>query len=105
MRSGWVGIVPLLAAVLLLSACHSGGEGRTVTGTLVRRDVEERTLTVEDGMGVRWNFRVDRDATVDLSAFREGSRVRVSISRATPANMISAADRIRKGDRLEAIPY
>lgn len=105
MRSGWIRIIPLLAAGLLLSACRPGGEGRTVTGTLVRRDVEERTLTVQDGMGVRWNFRVDRDATVDLSSFREGARVRVSIARATPANMISAADRIRKGDRLEALPY
>ncbi|GAB4362106.1 MAG: hypothetical protein Kow00128_01560 [Deltaproteobacteria bacterium] len=92
-----------LAALLLLPACHPRGEGKSVTGTLVRLDREGRTLTVEDGMGGRWNFRVDRDAGIDLSSFSEGSKVRVTIARGTPPNMVSAADRIRKGDRIEPV--
>lgn len=91
--------------MLLLSACRPMGEEKTVTGTLVRLDRAERTLTVEDGMGGRWNFRVDQDAGSDLHVLREGSRVRVTIARGTPPNMISAADRIRKGDRIEPVPY
>ena len=81
------------------------GEERSVTGTLVRLDREERSLTVEDGMGVRWNFLVDKDAGIDLAALRGGSKVRVTIARWTPPNMISAADRIRKGDRVEPVSY
>lgn len=105
MRPGMIRIAAPLAALLLLSACRPMGEEKTVTGTLVRLDREERTLTVQDGMGVRWNFLVDRDAGVDLAILREGSVVRVSIARGTPPNMISAADRIRKGDRVEPVPY
>lgn len=97
--------VPLLAALTLLSICHPRGEGKTVAGTLVRLDAEDRTLTVEDGKGVQWNFRVDRNAGIDLTALREGSMVRVTIARGTPPNMISAADRIRKGDRIDPVPY
>lgn len=81
------------------------GEEKSVTGTLVRLDREERSLTVEDGMGGRWNFLVDRDAEIDLAALREGLKVQVTIARGTPPNMISAADRIRKGDRIEPVPY
>lgn len=106
MRPGTFRIaVPLLAALALLHACHPGGEGKTVAGTLVRLDEDKRTLTVQDGKGVPWNFIVDRNAEIDLSAFREGAKVRVTIARGTPPNMISAADRIRKGDRIEPIPY
>lgn len=94
----------LLAALLLLPACHPRGEGKTVTGTLVRLDREERTLTIEDGMGGRWNFLVDRDAGIDLSPLREGTTIRVTIARGTPPNMISTADRIRKGDRNDPVP-
>jgi len=81
------------------------GEEKTITGILIRLDREERTLTVQDGMGVRWNFLVDQDAGIDLSGLREGSTVRVSIGRGTPPNMISAADRVRKGDRIDPVPY
>jgi len=104
-RKGMLRSAPLLAALLLSLTCRPMGEGKTVTGTLVRLDREERTLTVQDGLGGHWSFRVDRDAGIDLSALREGSRVRVSIARGTPPNMISAADRIRKGDRIEPVPY
>lgn len=105
MRPGTIRIAALLAVLLLLFACHPRGEEKTVAGTLVRLDREERTLTVQDGTGVRWNFLVDEDAGIDLSGLREGSSVRVSIARGTPPNMISAADRIRKGDRIETVPY
>jgi len=106
MRPGMFRIaVPLLAALMLIPACHPRGEGKTVAGTLVRLDAEERTLTVEDGKGVPWNFRVDRNAGIDLSAFRKGSKIRVTIARGTPPNMMSAADRIRKGDRIDPVPY
>ncbi len=94
----------LLAALLLLPPCRPMGQGKSVTGILVRLDREARTLTVEDGMGGRWNFRVDRDAGVDLDLLRTGSRVRVTIARGTPPNMVSAADRVRKGDRIEPAP-
>lgn len=105
MRPGTFRIIALLAALLLLSACRPMGEEKTVTGTLVRLDRGKRTLAVQDGLGVRWNFRMDKDAGIDLSGLREGSTVRVSIARGTPPNMISAADRIRKGDRIEPVPY
>ena len=96
-------LVPLFAALLLLSACHPRGEERTVTGTLVSVDEYARTLTVQDGNGVKWNFTVDRNAKIDLSPFSVGSKVRVTIARGTPPNMSSAADRIRKGDRIEEV--
>jgi hypothetical protein len=103
MRPEMVRIAALLAILLLLCSCHPRGEERTVTGILVRLDRGQRTLTVQDGMGGRWNFRVDEDAGIDLDGLREGSAVRVSIARGTPPNMMSAADRIRKGDRLEPV--
>jgi len=37
--------------------------------------------------------------------FRPGDRVKVTIGRATPLNMITAADLLRKGDRVEKAPY
>ena len=105
MRPATIRTLAFLTALLLLSSCRPMGEERSVTGTLVRLDLAERSLTVEDGMGVRWNFLVDKDAGIDLAALREGSKVRVTIARGTPPNMISAADRIRKGDRVEPVPY
>jgi hypothetical protein len=99
------GAVVLAAALVALNPVRAAGEERTVVGTLVRLDVPERTLAVQDGMGTVWNFRVDEDAGIDLSALAPGSRVRVTVARATPLNMMSAADRIRKGDRVERIPF
>lgn len=105
MRTIAVRTLALVAALLLLSSCRPAGQEKSVTGTLVRLDLAERALTVEDGLGGRWNFLVDRDAGIDLSALREGTRVRVTIARGTPPNMISAADRVRKGDRIEPLPF
>jgi len=95
-----------LGAFLLTCAPLSApGEERTVSGTIVRLDAAGRTLSVQDGKGVKWNYTVDRDADIALGDFQEGDRVSVTIGRATPLNMITAADRLRKGDRITKIPY
>jgi hypothetical protein len=80
-------------------------EERTISGAIVRLDAAGRTLTVQDGKGVKWNYQVDRDADIALENFQEGDRVSVTIVRATPLNMITAADRLRKGDRVTKIPF
>lgn len=105
MRASRLRTAALAAAFLALVPALSAGEERTVSGTLVRLDVNERTLAVEDGKGAIWNFRVDEDAGIELSELVLGARVRVSIARGTPLNMMSAADRIRKGDRVDRIPF
>lgn len=75
-------------------------EGRTVTGTIVRIDAGAGAFTVKDAAGAAWSYKVEPDAGIDLGAFREGDRVSVTIARATPLNMNTAADRVRKGDRV-----
>ena len=79
----------------------AGAEGRTVTGTIVRIDAGAGTFTVKDAAGAAWSYKVERDAGIDLGPFREGDRVAVTIARPTPLNMITAADLLRKGDRVE----
>ena len=91
--------------LLALGAVPAHAEERTVVGTIVALDTANRTLTVKDGKGVPWNYVVDRDAGIDLGEFKEGDRVSVTIGRATPLNMITAADRLRKGDRVIKIPF
>ena len=66
---------------------------------------EGGALVVRDAAGASWSYKVEDDAGIDLSAFRTGDRVKVSIGRATPLNMITAADLLRKGDRVEKVPY
>ena len=80
-------------------------EERTVAGTIVRLDPAGGALVVRDAAGASWSYKVEADAGIDLSAFRPGDRVKVSIGRATPLNMITAADPLRKGDRVEKVPY
>ena len=80
-------------------------EERTIVGTIVRLDPAGGVLVVRDAAGASWSYKVEADAGIDLSAFRPGDRVKVSIGRATPRNMITAADLLRKGDRVEAAPY
>ena len=80
-------------------------EERTVVGTIVRLDPAGGVLVVRDAAGASWSYKVEADAGIDLSAFRPGDRVKVAIGRATPLNMITAADPLRKGDRVEAAPY
>jgi hypothetical protein len=80
-------------------------EERTVVGTIVRLDPAGGVLVVRDAAGASWSYKVEADAGIDLSVFRPGDRVKVSIGRATPLNMITAADLLRKGDRVEKAPY
>jgi hypothetical protein len=91
----------IVAAVIVLSLPLAHAEGRSVTGTIVRVDAYAGTFTVKDAAGAAWSYKVDPDAGIDLGAFREGDRVAVTIARPTPLNMITAADLLRKGDRVE----
>jgi hypothetical protein len=100
-------IVSLLVAVFALALFlgPAAAEERTVAGTIVRLDPSKGVLVVRDAAGASWSYKVEADAGIDLSAFRPGDRVKVSIGRATPLNMITAADPLRKGDRVEKAPY
>ena len=80
-------------------------EERTVTGTIVRLDPPGGALVVRDAAGASWSYKVEESAGIDLSAFRVGDRVKVSIGRATPLNMTTPADLLRKGDRVEKVPF
>jgi hypothetical protein len=101
--------MPLLFALgvflLIMASIPATAEERNVVGTIVRLDAAERTLTVKDGKGVAWTYKVDRDAGISLEGLEEGDRVSVTIGRPTPLNMITAADRLRKGDRVTKIPF
>jgi hypothetical protein len=97
--------VLVAAFALALFLVPAAAEERTVLGTIVRLDPAEGVLVVRDAAGASWSFKVEADAGIDLSAFRRGDRVKVSIGRATPLNMITAADLLRKGDRVEVAPY
>ena len=83
----------------------AAAEERTVEGTIVRLDPAGGVLVVRDAAGASWSYKVAADAGIDLSAFRPGDRVKVTIGRATPLNMITAADLLRKGDRVEKAPF
>ncbi len=80
-------------------------EERTVVGSIVRLEPEVGVLVVRDAAGASWSYKVEDDAGIDLTSFRPGDRVKVTIGRATPLNMITAADLLRKGDRVEKAPY
>jgi hypothetical protein len=102
------GIIGSFLAAVFLLALFPGpaiADERTVDGTIVRVDPAEGVLVVRDAAGASWNYKVEPDAGIDLSPFRPGDRVKVSIRRATPLNMITAADPLRKGDRVEKAPY
>jgi len=100
-------IVSFLVAAFALALFlgPAAAEERTVVGTIVRLDPAGGVLVVRDAAGASWSYKVEADAGIDLSAFRQGDRVKVSIGRATPLNMITAADLLRKGDRVEKAPY
>jgi hypothetical protein len=98
-------LLGLGAFLLAIGAVPALAEERTVVGTIVALDTANRTLTVQDGKGVKWNYIVDRDAGIDLGKFKTGDRVSVTIGRPTPLNMITAADRLRKGDLVIKIPF
>ena len=100
-------VLSFLAAVFALGLFPgtSVAEERTVVGTIVRLDPARGVLVVRDAAGASWSYKVEADSGIDLTAFRPGDRVKVSIERATPLNMITAADPLRKGDRVEKTPY
>jgi len=99
-------VVCFLIAILVLgmSSGPAAAEERTVVGTIVRLDPAGGVLVVRDAAGASWSYKVEADAGIDLAGFRQGDRVKVSIGRATPLNMITAADLLRKGDRVEKAP-
>lgn len=96
--------LPLLLASALPAVARAAPE-TTVAGTVEAVDPAARTLAVRDGLGGLWRYTVDRDAGIDLESLRPGDRVRVTIARPTPPTMISAADRLRKGDAVRKIPF
>ncbi len=100
-------IVSFLVAAFVLASFPgpAGAEERTVIGTIVRLDPPGGALVVRDAAGASWSYQVEDGAGIDLSAFRVGDRVKVSIGRATPLNMTTPADLLRKGDRVEKVPY
>ena len=98
-------LLALVGFFLTLGPVPVPAEERTISGTIVRLEPAERSFTVQDGKGVKWNYIADRNADIALEDFQEGDRVSVTIGRATPLNMITAADRLRKGDRVTKIPY
>ena len=100
-------IVSFLVAAFALALFPGpvAAEERTVLGTIVRLDPVGGVLVVRDAAGASWSYKVEADAGIDLTAFRRGDRVKVSIERATPLNMITAADPLRRGDRVEKVPY
>jgi hypothetical protein len=97
-----------LAAVsllLLMSDRPVAAQGRTVTGTVVALDVSAGSLTIRDAAGVSWSYRAVPSSGIDLSGLRVGDRVSVTVGRPTPFNMITSADLLRKGDRVEKLRY
>jgi hypothetical protein len=101
-RARWPIVLLAAAAALLLSASPvpANAEERTVTGRITFLDPAAGTFTVTDATGTGWRYKVARDAGIDLHAFAVGDRVTVTIARATPRNMVSAADVLRKGDKV-----
>jgi hypothetical protein len=94
--------ISILLAAVIFSAFASTvrAEERTVVGRISRLDTEARTLSVTDGMGTMWNFKVDEGSGIELSTLKVGDRVEVRIARATPLNMMSAGDVLKKGDKV-----
>jgi len=95
-----------VAGLLLVAAGRPAAAGeRTVIGTVAAVDAAAGSLAVRDAAGVVWRYNVERDAGIDLAHLREGDRVEVVIARPTPLNMITAADRLRSGDRVVRLGY
>ena len=100
-----IAILSLLCALVFIATPLPGhGEERTVSGTITRLDQESQSFSVRDGMGVVWNYMVGRDSGIDLGEFRIGDYVTVTLARATPLNMTTPADMLRKGDSVVRFP-
>lgn len=94
----------LLAAVIFpLFPSAVSAEERTVVGRISRLDPAAGTFTVTDGAGAGWNFKVEKGSGIELSKLKAGDRVEVKIARATPRNMMSAADLLKKGDKVTVV--
>ncbi len=95
-------VVSILFAIVILPLFASTvpAEERTVVGRISRLDLAARTFSVTDGKGTGWNFKADEGSGIELSTLKVGDRVQVTIARATPLNMMSAADVLKKGDRV-----
>jgi hypothetical protein len=100
-----IAVFLVFAAAFALLASPLLAEGRTVTGTIVRIDPHAGTFTVRDAAGAAWSYKVEPGAGIDLGSLREGERVAVTIARPTPLNMVTAADLLRKGDRVDKAGY
>ncbi len=98
----WAALTAAAIAPPGLAGCTPGARGNaeTVSGTIERIDPAGRTFSVRDDAGAVRSFRVDADAGIDLRTYGPGDTVTVTLARSTPPNMISAADRLRKGDAL-----
>ncbi len=90
----------MAALLFLASPARAVAEEMTVTGRITVLDPDRQTFTVMDATGTGWNYKVAKDAGINLREFKAGDRVTVTISRATPRNMMSSADILRKGDRV-----
>jgi hypothetical protein len=100
-----IATISLLCGLVLIATPFPGNaEERTVSGTITRLDPESQSFSVRDGMGVVWNYIVGRDSGIDLGQFRIGDYVTVTLARATPLNMTTPADMLRKGDRVVRFP-
>ena len=94
----------LFAAVIFPAfASTVSAEERTVVGKISLLDPAARTFSVTDGIGTMWNFKVGEGSGIELPALKVGDRVEVTIARATPLNMMSAADVLKKGDRVTVL--
>jgi hypothetical protein len=89
-----------VGVLLFLSSPIRSSAGEDDHRRITNLDAAGETLTVTDGTGTGWSFKVASAAEIDLNAFKAGDRVTVTISRATPRNMMSAADILKKGDKV-----
>lgn len=103
-RSGTIVLLAAIASLLFFVPPNEVGAGeRTVIGRITILDPAARTFAVTDGTGTGWNYKLAADAEIDLHEFKVGDRVSVTVSRATPLNMMSAADIVRKGDKVDLV--
>ena len=98
-----IAVFAFLASLVVVDRAMA--EERTVVGTIVSIDPAARTFTIRDGKGAAWSYKTDRGAGIDLGPLRVGDRVSVTIARGTPLNMTTAADILKKGDKVRRLPY
>ena len=98
-------IVFLLCGLVIVAMSLPGyGEERTVHGTITRLDPASKSFSIRDGKGVVWNYIVGGNSGIDLEQLRIGDYVTVTLARATPLNMTTPGDVLRKGDSVVRFP-